>query len=65
MADETQNTTVWYASKTLWANAIALVAMIVQGVTGKVIISLELQATILSVVNIALRAITKKPISWS
>ena len=56
--------TKWYASKTLWTNAVALVAMIVQGVTGKVIISLELQATILAVVNMLLRLITKSPVVW-
>lgn len=57
-------TTKWYASKTLWTNAIALIAMIVQGVTGKVIISLELQATILAVINMLLRLITKSPVVW-
>ena len=56
--------TKWYVSKTLWTNAIALIAMIVQGVTGKVIISLELQATILAVINMLLRLITKSPVVW-
>lgn len=66
MADtNTVDSTVWYASKTLWANAIAIVAMIVQGITGHVLISLELQATILGVVNMILRLVTKQPISWS
>ncbi len=64
MADE-QEVTVWYLSKTLWVNAIALVAMIAQGVTGHVLINMELQATILGVVNMILRLITKKPIVWS
>lgn len=62
MADAT---TPWYASKTLWANGIALLAMILQGATGHVLISMELQATILSVINILLRLITKQAISWS
>lgn len=65
MADEQQETTAWYLSKTLWVNAIALVAMILQGATGHVLISMELQATILGVINMLLRLVTKKPISWS
>lgn len=56
--------TKWYLSKTLWTNALALVAMIIQGVTGKVIISLELQATILAGINMILRLITKTPVVW-
>ena len=53
-----------FASKTFWVNAIALVAMIVQGFTGKEIISLEMQATALSVINIILRLITKEAVEW-
>ena len=56
--------TKWYLSKTLWTNALALIAMIIQGVTGKVIISLELQATILAGINMILRLITKTPVVW-
>lgn len=63
MADS--NEVVWWASRTLWVNAIALVAMIVQGVTGKVFISLELQASILAGINMLLRFVTKKPVVWS
>lgn len=57
-------TTKWYASKMLWTNAIALVAMIVQGVTGKMIISLEIQAGALAAINFILRLITKSPVVW-
>lgn len=63
MADSVDGTS-WYLSKTLWVNAIALVAMIVQGVTGKIVISMELQVTILAVVNMILRLVTKQPIVW-
>lgn len=63
MADE--QGTVWYLSKTLWVNLIAFVAMITQTVTGHIVISMELQAMALTVVNVILRAITKKPIVWS
>jgi hypothetical protein len=47
----------WYSSKTLWVNAIALVAILVQGFTG-FIIDPEAQAAILVVINIILRAVT-------
>lgn len=64
MADSGEGT-IWYLSKTLWINAIAIVAMITQGVTGKIIISMELQATILGIVNVILRLVTKQPVVWS
>lgn len=48
----------WYASKTLWVNAIGLAAMIAQGAFGWVI-SPEYQAMALTVVNVILRAVTK------
>lgn len=54
----------WYTSKTLWVNAIAIVAIIVQGVTGKEIISLELQGTILAGINMILRLVTKSAVTW-
>ena len=54
-----------FTSKTFWVNVLALVAMIVQGATGTDFISLEVQGTILAVVNIILRTITKEPVNWS
>ena len=53
-----------FASKTFWVNAVSLVAMVIQGITGKEIIGLELQASILAGVNIILRFITKQPVTW-
>jgi len=50
----------WYASKTVWVNAIAIVAII----AGKEILTPEIQTTILAVINIILRLVTKKEISW-
>jgi hypothetical protein len=49
-------------SKTVIVNIIALIAIIVQMQTGSVI-SIETQAAIVTVVNIALRLITKEPIT--
>lgn len=54
----------WYASKTLWTNTLALISIIVQGITGKEIISLEIQATALAVINLVLRLITKQEVVW-
>ena len=51
-----------HQSKTVIVNIIALIAIIVQAQTGAVI-SIETQAAIVTVVNIALRLITKEPIS--
>ena len=53
-----------FTSKTFWANIVALIAMTVQGFTGKEFVSLEMQGTILAVINIILRTITKDAVSW-
>jgi len=52
----------WYKSKTLWVNAIAFTAMLVQSYYGFVIAAEE-QAAIIVVVNLILRAITKEGLS--
>lgn len=54
----------WYTSKTLWVNAIAIVAIVVQGVTGKEVLNIELQATILAGINMVLRLVTKSAVTW-
>jgi hypothetical protein len=54
----------WYASKTLWSNAVAIAAIVIQGLTGKEVLSLETQGVILGVVNMALRLITKTEVVW-
>ena len=52
-------------SKTFWTNLIALGVMVYQSVTGNTApIPLEIQAGILSIINIVLRTITKEPIVW-
>lgn len=53
-----------FFSKTFWVNAIALVAMVIQGVTGKEFLSLEIQGGILAGINVILRFITKQPVTW-
>lgn len=50
-------------SKTLWVNAVAFVAFIVQGYTGFVI-DPALQAIALTGINAILRLVTKSPVSF-
>ena len=54
-----------WESKTFWVNLIAGVGLLIQAVTGKEIVSLALQGQILAVVNVALRFITKQPVTWN
>lgn len=52
----------WYTSKTLWLNAIAFGALILQSFGTGFVIAPEEQAGILVVLNILLRLITKTSI---
>ena len=52
----------WYTSKTLWANLLAIVALIAQTEFGYVL-DVEAQAALLAVINLILRALTKKGLS--
>ena len=54
----------WYTSRTLWVNALAIIAMIVTEVTGHNPLNAEAQVGILGFINLILRAITKQPINW-
>ena len=54
----------WYVSKTVWVNVVATIGIIAQAATGKIVISPEVQVAIISVINLALRAITKENITW-
>jgi hypothetical protein len=53
-----ENIKEWWKSKTLWVNAIALAAMIIQANYG-FIIAPEEQIAIITIVNLILRAVTK------
>jgi len=55
---------LWYTSKTIWVNLIALVAAVLFSVNGYEL-SADTQATILVVINFILRFITKEEIVWS
>ena len=54
----------WYYSKTLWANFVAVIAIAVQGLTGKELINPEVQGSVLGIANLALRLITKSDLVW-
>ena len=67
MTDTTVGTTVgkkFWESKTFWVNVLALVGIVVQSQTGSEI-SPVIQGTILTIVNVVLRLVTKEPINWS
>lgn len=51
-----------WRSKTLWVNALALAAMLVQHYTGTDYLDPETQTGILAVVNLVLRVLTKEPL---
>ena len=50
----------WYKSKTLWANLIAIVGIVIWGTE----LPPETVGTVLVVVNFILRLITKEEIVW-
>ena len=54
-------TKVWWSSKTIWLNLMALIATFLQFKYG-LILDATTQGAILSGLNIILRAITKEPI---
>lgn len=53
----------WYLSKTIWANVVMIVAIMLQTNYG-FIVSLELQALALAGINLGLRKITDLPLTW-
>ena len=55
---------IWYTSKMLWVNAIAIIAIIAQGQFGFIIDPVA-QVAILGVINIVLRAITGEDVVWN
>lgn len=53
----------WYQSKTLWANALGIAAMLLQSEVGY-LIAPEYQAAGLGLVNMLLRMVTTQSIEW-
>jgi uncharacterized membrane protein len=55
----------FWRSKTFWVNALAAVALIAEGVSGReFVIPIETQAVILAAINLVLRKVTREPIGW-
>lgn len=52
----------WYRSKTLWVNAIALAAIIINTVTGADVVDEAAAAAVITVVNLVLRLVTGRPL---
>lgn len=53
----------WWTSKTLWVNVLAIAAAIVTNQAG-IEINAETQVSILGVINLILRIVTKEPVNW-
>jgi len=53
----------WYKSKTFWVNLIALIAIPIQAYSGYTI-SAGTETSVLAVINLILRTITKEEITW-
>jgi hypothetical protein len=58
------DTKPFWLSKTLWVNLLAAIALIVQGINGSWVFSLEMQALALTIINMVLRSVSKQPIDW-
>jgi len=59
------NSKMWYASKTLWVNALTLIWQFVGPLVGLPTLSPELLVTLLGVINLILRLITSSEVSFS
>ena len=60
--DEQMENKNWIRSRTLWVNAVAFIALVVQNFTGFVV-GVEEQAALLALVNLGLRLITHSGLS--
>lgn len=55
----------FWMSKTVWVNAIAVAFLASQHYAGGDWLQAEDQVLILALVNLALRALTRRPVDWS
>jgi cytochrome b subunit of formate dehydrogenase len=55
---------MWYCSKTIWVNLIAIASIVLASHTG-LYIPPEITTLLLSTINILLRMITKQEVIWS
>ena len=54
----------WYKSKTIWVNGLALISVILFQVKGVEVFPVEAQMSVLGLINVALRFITKEEVVW-
>ena len=54
-----------FVSKVFWTNVIGILGMTLQTFTGKEVIPMEYQASILACINIILRLVTKSAVTWN
>lgn len=50
----------WWQSKTIWANTLMAIAVLIQAITGVIWLSAEVQGAIIVLVNLILRLVTKQ-----
>ena len=63
IAEEEMKSKKWYTSKTVWVNAVTLFAAAAQAKWG-IVMPIEYQLGLVSIINVGLRAITKQNIEW-
>ncbi len=54
-----------WESKTLWVNAVAFLAIILQAVTGQEVLGAEAQGSLIVLANVILRLVTKGGVTLS
>jgi len=52
----------WWLSKTVWANLVMAVAIVIQATTGEEWLDAELQGALIVIINLILRLVTKQPV---
>jgi len=58
------DTKKWYTSKTLWINLLSMASILAQTYYKTDVLPAEVQVSLLAVINIVLRTITKSSINW-
>jgi hypothetical protein len=54
----------WWKSKTFWTNVTGIIVLLLQAHVGEFVVEPETQASMICVINLALRAVTKERIVW-
>ena len=54
----------WYLSKTLWVNALMFAGVVTQQIAGQNLLDANVQGSIIVVINLILRVVTKEKLNW-